>query len=156
MTEDLIYIINTLKERGQTLCVAESLTGGGLGQALTSVPGSSDVFLGGLIAYSQMVKEELLKVPQELIREHGVVSEEVAAAMAEGAQSIFSATWAIATTGVAGPGPHDGVAAGSVWLAFSGPAPASTELAIDGDRTVVRNATISSAISTFSRILRAS
>lgn len=146
-------IIDNLRRRGETLAVAESLTGGGLGAAITSVAGSSDVFLGGVIAYQLTVKEEILNVPGSLIKEFGVVSEEVAVAMADGLLKLFGATWAIATTGVAGPGPTDGVMAGTVWIAIRGPINQSTELAIQGGREVVRNASVSSAITTFARIL---
>lgn len=146
-------IIDELRRRGESLAVAESLTGGGLGAAITSVPGSSDVFFGGVIAYQLSVKRELLKVPDSLIQEFGVVSEEVAVAMADGVRDLFGTTWAIATTGVAGPGPSDGVAAGTVWIAIRGPINQSTELEIQGEREVVRNASVSSAITTFTRIL---
>ncbi len=146
-------IINELRRRGESLAVAESLTGGGLGAAITSVPGSSDVFTGGVIAYQLSVKKELLKVPGALIEEFGVVSEEVAVAMADGLRELFGTTWAIATTGVAGPGASDGVAAGTVWIAIRGPINQSTELEIQGEREVVRNASVSSAITTFARIL---
>lgn len=146
-------IVNELRRRGESLAVAESLTGGGLGAAITSVPGSSDIFIGGVIAYQLSVKEELLKVPGALIEEFGVISEEVAVAMADGLRELFGTTWAIATTGVAGPGACDGVAAGTVWIAIRGPINQSTELEIQGEREVVRNASVSSAITAFARIL---
>lgn len=146
-------IIEELRRRGESLAVAESLTGGGLGAAITSISGSSDVFLGGVIAYQQSVKKELLKVPARLLEESGVVSEEVAVAMAEGVRKLLGATWAIATTGVAGPGPSEGVAPGTVWIAIRGPINQSTELEIQGEREAVRNASVSSAITTFARIL---
>lgn len=146
-------IIDALRTRNQSLAVAESLTGGGLGSALTAVPGASDVFKGGVIAYQVSIKESLLKVPESLIAEYGVVSEEVAIAMADGVRDLLGATWGIATTGVAGPGPSDGVGAGTVWIAVRGPINQSTQLELQGERDVVRNASISSAISTFARIL---
>lgn len=146
-------VVDELRRRGESVAVAESLTGGGLGSAITSVPGSSDVFSGGVIAYQLSVKTSLLKVPKSLIEEYGVVSEEVAVAMADGVRELLGATWAIATTGVAGPGDADGVAAGTVWIAIRGPINQSTELEIQGEREVVRNASVSSAITTFARIL---
>lgn len=146
-------IIGELRRRGESLAVAESLTGGGLGEAITSVPGSSDVFVGGVIAYRLSTKEALLKVPKSLIEEFGVVSEEVAVAMAEGVRELLGSTWAIATTGVAGPGPSEGVAAGTVWIAVRGPINQSTQLEIQGEREEVRNASVSSAVSAFARIL---
>jgi nicotinamide-nucleotide amidase len=146
-------IITALTRRGESLAVAESITGGGLGAAITSVPGSSEVFAGGIIAYQLSVKRDLLKVPSPLLEKFGVVSEEVAVAMAEGLLKLFGTTWAIATTGVAGPGPSDGVTAGTVWIAIRGPVNQSTELAIQGEREIVRNASVSSAIIAFARIL---
>jgi len=146
-------VIALLRDRGETFCAAESLTGGALGAAITAIAGASDVFVGGAIAYTATAKESLLKVPHSLIVDYGVVSEEVALAMADGAREVFGATWAIATTGVAGPGPADGHSAGTVWVAISGPIKQSTQLQIEGEREVVRNATVSSAITTFARIL---
>ncbi len=150
---DIQKIIDHLRDRGETLSVAESLTGGGLGAHITSVPGASDVFLGGVIAYNETVKQSLLHVPGAMIEEFSVVSEEVAQAMASAARAATGATWAIATTGVAGPGPSDGHAAGTVWVAIEGPTPSTIALELQGGREEVRNATISSAISAFSRIL---
>jgi nicotinamide-nucleotide amidase len=146
-------IVIALKRRGESLAVAESITGGGLGAAITSVPGASEVFAGGVIAYQLSVKRDLLKVPAPLLKKFGVVSEEVAIAMADGLLQLFGTTWAIATTGIAGPDSSDGVAAGTVWIAIRGPVNQSTELAIQGERETVRNASISSAITTFARIL---
>ncbi len=146
-------IVDELRRRGQTLAVAESLTGGGLGAAITSVPGSSDVLAGGVIAYQLSVKTGLLRVPPSLIEEFGVVSEEVAVAMADGVCELLGTTWGIATTGVAGPGSANGIPAGTVWIAIRGPINQSTELEIQGEREVVRNASVSSAITTFARIL---
>ncbi len=146
-------IVEDLRSRGESLSVAESLTGGGLGAAITAIPGSSDVFLGGIVAYQTAVKQAILQVSKSLIDEFGVVSEEVAVAMAEGSRELFKSTWAIATTGVAGPGPSDGVEAGTVWIAIRGPINQSTALAIQGEREEVRNACLSSAITAFARIL---
>ena len=146
-------IVEALRARGETLAIAESLTGGGVGVAISSVPGASDVFVGGVTAYQLRIKEEILKVPSPLISQFGVVSEEVAVAMADGARDIFSSTWAISTTGVAGPGESEGVAAGTVWISIRGPINQSTQLQIAGEREIVRNATVSSAITAFARIL---
>ena len=146
-------IVDLLRRRGETLAVAESLTGGGVGVAITAVPGASDVFVAGIIAYQPEVKESFLKVPHSMIADFGVVSEEVAVAMADSARELFGATWAISTTGVAGPGPADGQKAGTVWVAIRGPINQSTQLQIDGEREIVRNATVESAITTFARIL---
>lgn len=147
-------IISLLAEKKETISTAESLTAGGLSSALTSVPGSSDVFLGGITAYQNSVKTAQLGVLAELINQHSVVSQEVAIAMAQGAKKQFGSTWAIATTGVAGPGPSEGVEPGTVWVAIVGPINQSIELSLAGDRDAVRNASVSSAIATFARILR--
>lgn len=146
-------VVELLRRKNQSVAVAESLTGGGVGAALTAVPGASDVFPGGVIAYSPAVKESLLKVSKEAIAAFGVVSEEVAVAMADGIRKLLGSTWGISTTGVAGPGDAKGVAAGTVWIAISGPINQSTQLKVEGEREVVRNASVSSAISTFERIL---
>ena len=148
-------IIEILTSRGQTLAVAESLTGGGLGFALTQVPGASAVFLGGTISYTTDVKVRELGVGQSIIDEYKVVSEEVAIEMAEGAKSKFATTWAISTTGVAGPGDYQGVREGTVWIAIRGPINQSLTLTLDGGRDGVRQGAISSAIGTFARILSA-
>ncbi|MCS7239909.1 MAG: CinA family protein [Candidatus Bipolaricaulota bacterium] len=92
-----------LRARGLTLAVAESCTGGLLGMRLTEVPGASDYFRGGLIAYSNAVKQELLGVPGEVLAKHGAVSPECARAMAEGARRLFRVDLALAITGIAGP-----------------------------------------------------
>ncbi|HUW87595.1 MAG TPA: CinA family protein [Candidatus Paceibacterota bacterium] len=146
-------VVELLKAKKQSVAVAESLTGGGVGAALTAVGGASDVFLGGVIAYSPAVKESLLRIKKETIATFGVVSEEVAVAMADGIRELLGSTWGISTTGVAGPGDADGVAAGTVWIAISGPINQTTQLEVEGEREVVRNASVSSAISTFERIL---
>jgi nicotinamide-nucleotide amidase len=146
-------IIEILTSRGQTLAVAESLTGGGLGFALTQVPGASAVFLGGIISYTTDVKVRELGVGQSAIDKYKVVSEEVAIEMAEGAKNKFATTWAISTTGVAGPGDYQGVREGTVWIAIRGPINQSLTLTLDGGRDGVRQGAISSAIGTFARIL---
>ena len=97
-------VIRLLQDAKQTLAVAESCTGGGLGAALTAVPGSSSVFQGGVIAYSNAVKQALLGVPLDLLEDHGAVSDPVVAAMAEGARKRLGTDWAIAISGIAGPG----------------------------------------------------
>ncbi len=93
-----------LRARGLTLAVAESCTGGGLGDALTNIAGSSDYFLGGVIAYSYEAKERILNVPHGVLAEKGAVSPEVVTAMAGNARRLFAADLALALSGIAGPG----------------------------------------------------
>lgn len=150
----LTEILEILRTRGESISVAESLTGGGLAEALSSLPGSSEIFRGSVTAYAPEIKSSLLKVPTELIAEFGVVSEEVAVAMADGVKQLMNSTWSISTTGVAGPGPSDGVAAGTVWVAIEGPISQTLQLELSGTREIVRNATIAGAIAAFARILK--
>jgi len=105
-------VLDALRQRGWTLALAESLTGGLIGSRLTAVPGASDVFRGGLVSYASDVKFDLLEVP-----EGPVVSEEAVTAMAQGAAKLLGADCAIAVTGVAGPDPLDGEDPGTVWMA---------------------------------------
>lgn len=147
-------ILAELRSHGQTLAVAESLTGGALAKTLTEVPGSSSVFLGGVITYSIESKVDLLGLDPDEIAEHGVVSRHVAEAMAASVQTQFSSTWSIATTGVAGPGPHEGVAAGDAWIALSGPTSHSLHLSLgDLGREKVRMSVVGRALELLSRIL---
>ena len=115
-------VIGLLKQRNQTMAVAESCTGGGLAAALTAVPGSSSVFQGGVIAYSNAVKQGLLGVSPDLLTTHGAVSEPVVEAMAHGARERLDCDWAIAVSGIAGPGGGSAEKpVGLVHLALAGP-----------------------------------
>lgn len=149
-------IISRLQSSGQTLATAESLTGGELAAALTSESGASRAFRGGVIAYSTESKIRELAVPASLIEERSVYSAEVALAMAIGAQMRFATDWAVATTGVAGPGSSHGVAAGRVWVAIVGPEVSKcSELTLTGERSEVRLGAVTSALTTFASILSA-
>jgi nicotinamide-nucleotide amidase len=97
-------VLQRLRERGESLAVAESCSGGGIGAALTAVPGASDVFVGGVIAYANAVKRDLLGVPEGLLSSQGAVSDAVVSAMAQGARRLTGADWALAVSGIAGPG----------------------------------------------------
>ena len=97
-------LLSLCREKGVTLATAESCTGGMIGTTLTSIPGASDVFLGGIISYANSAKESLLGVPSETLLAHGAVSKETAEAMAKGAREALGATLAVSVTGIAGPG----------------------------------------------------
>jgi nicotinamide-nucleotide amidase len=146
-------VIASLGARGETLAVAESVTAGGLGSVITSMPGASKVFLGGVIAYSNDVKINILGVDAAVIDKFSVVSEEVANAMADAVRVKFGATWGIATTGIAGPGDYQGIPEGTVWVAIRGPVNQTIQLQLDSGREGIRTGAISSAIGTFARIL---
>ena len=147
-------LLSHLHHSSQTLAVAESVTGGAIAKAITDVPGSSSVFLGGLITYATDSKVALLGIPRELIDRHGVVSEEVAIEMARSVRERLGSTWGVATTGVAGPGPHHGVPAGQVWIAISGPSEATERLSLgDIGRDHVRDGAVTGALALLGRIL---
>ena len=121
-------VLEKLRQRGETLAVAESCSGGGLGAALTAVPGASDVFLGGVIAYANAVKQGLLGVDPLDLERWGAVSDPVAEAMALGIQRVTGSDWALAITGVAGPGGgSDQKPVGLVHIAVAGPASCRSE-----------------------------
>jgi len=131
---------NLLRDRQATLCVAESCTGGMLGERITSIPGSSSHFLGGFVTYSDILKVELLGVDPELIEKHSAVSNEVACAMALGARVRTGATFALSITGEAGPESSSGVPVGTIFVGFAGPdnPPEALRFAMPGDRSRVR------------------
>jgi nicotinamide-nucleotide amidase len=114
-------VVHLLTERGETVAVAESLTGGLVVAALVSVPGASAVVRGGVVAYMTDLKATLLDVDPVLLAREGAVHPDVAAAMAHGVAHRLGATYGVATTGVAGPDPQDGHPVGEVWVAVSGP-----------------------------------
>ena len=128
-------VLEALRRRGERVAVAESCTGGGIGAALAAVPGASDVFLGGVIAYANSIKQAWLDVPEDLLQRHGAVSDPVAAAMAEGVRRRSGATWAVAVSGIAGPGgasPDKPV--GLVHIAVAGPSGCAAEAVRFGAR----------------------
>ena len=147
-------VLDALTARGETLATAESLTGGLLAARLTDVPGASRSFVGGVVSYATRVKVAVLGVPDALVAQHGVVSEECALAMAHGVRDRLGATWGLATTGVAGPDPQEGRAVGTVWVAVAGPAGATARLLdLAGDRAAVRQATCVAVLELLSREL---
>ena len=112
-------VIRLLLAQGRTLACAESLTGGGVGERLTSVPGASGAFLGSAVVYTRGMKQQVLGVPDEALVD-GTVSEACALAMARGARELFGADVALSLTGAAGPEPHDGAPPGTIWVALVG------------------------------------
>ena len=144
MTNDIIDLATrvgqALHAKGLLLCTAESCTGGAISQAITEVAGSSDWFDCGFVTYSNASKEELLDVSPALMAQLGTVSEEVAAAMAEGALANSNAHLALATTGIAGPtGAVPGKPVGTVCFAWAmGDATHTERLVFQGDRQAVR------------------
>jgi nicotinamide-nucleotide amidase len=147
--------VELLTASGRTVAVAESLTGGLVSGALTSVAGASVVLRGGVVAYATDLKEGLLGVPADLLARQGPVDPDVAAAMAAGVRRVLGATYGIATTGVAGPGPADGKPAGTVFIAVCGPTRGAGQgLHLRGDRQRVREETVRQALSLLVNVLR--
>ncbi|WNV89750.1 CinA family protein [Umezawaea sp. Da 62-37] len=128
---DPAAVVALLRERGRTVATAESLTAGMVTAALTFVPGASAVVRGGLVVYATDLKHSLAGVDEALLAAHGAVHPEVARQLAEGARTCCGADWGLGLTGVAGPGPQDGVEPGTVHIGLS-----------DGDRTEVRSMTL--------------
>ena len=133
-------LVELLKARGLVCATAESCTGGGVGSAITSVPGSSAVFAGGVISYSNEVKRDVLGVSAEALERYGAVSPQVAEQMADGARRLLRTDLAVSLTGIAGPdGGSDEKPVGLVWFGLSTRDGTRTEKAIfRGDRAQVR------------------
>jgi PncC family amidohydrolase len=146
-----------LSVSGNTVAVAESCTGGLLGGAITSIPGSSRYFTGGVLAYGNSAKISVLAVPPDLIAARGAVSREVALAMAEGVRSLFQADLAIAVTGVAGPGGGSrGKPVGTVWVAIVAPGRVryAHRFRFSGGREAVRRETVKASLRAAIDLLR--
>ncbi|MBA0051910.1 CinA family protein [Streptomyces sp. AJS327] len=136
--------LDLLSARGETLAVAESLTGGLVAAELTGVPGASRAFRGSVTAYATDLKRDVLGVPGALLAERGAVDAEVARLLARGVRGVLGADWGLATTGVAGPEPQDGQPVGTVYVAVAGPRETVTavRLRLEGDRAAVRGASV--------------
>ena len=134
--------------KGRTLATAESCTGGGIGAALTAVPGSSAVFKGGIISYTNDIKQNLLGVPVNLLERVGAVSAPVAEAMAQGARRVLNADIAVSVTGLAGPGGDEfGNAVGTVFIGYEDSEyHVVMQYHFDGDRDAVRKQTVEAAL----------
>ncbi|WP_333743641.1 CinA family protein [Streptomyces ardesiacus] len=152
MSSTAADVVRLLTVRGETLAVAESLTGGMAAAALTAVPGASKAFRGSVTAYATELKQELLGVDGELLAAQGAVDPQVAAQMAAGVRTALGADWGIATTGVAGPDPQDGMPVGTVFVAVDGPGKGCTDggkveaLRLNGDRAEIRMESVRSVL----------
>ena len=146
MTSLCCDVIRSLQ--GKTLVTAESLTGGGIGAALTSVSGSSAVYKGGIISYTNAVKNQILGVPREVLDQYGAVSEPVAKAMAEGVRSILDADISVSVTGLAGPGGDEyGNPVGTVFIGYSDADLTEVKrFLFCGDRETIRKQTAEEAL----------
>lgn len=145
---DPARVIEAAVARGLTIATAESLTGGAVCAALVDVPGASAAVRGGVVSYHRDVKVALLGVDPERLAIHGAVDPEVAAQMAAGARAATGADVAVATTGVAGPEPHDGQPVGTVWIGIATAGGATAVLhRFAGDRDRIRGAARDAALS---------
>ena len=147
--------LTLLRAVGATLATAESLTGGRLAAAVTSVPGASSSYVGGFVTYATELKQSLLGVPHEIVEQYGVVSGECARAMAAGCRLATGATYTLATTGDAGPDSQEGKPVGTVFVAVSGP-DGETVLTMElvGDRHRIQDRACREALSALCGILR--
>ncbi|MGW1069356.1 CinA family protein [Streptomyces aureus] len=162
MSPTAAEVVRLLTVRGETLAVAESLTGGLVAAEITAVPGASKAFRGSVTAYATELKHGLLGVDVTLLAERGAVDPQVAAQMAAGVRKALGADWGIATTGVAGPEPQDGQPVGTVYVAVDGPfeTPADTSrggkvvpLRLNGDRAEIRMESVRSVLALLLREL---
>jgi nicotinamide-nucleotide amidase len=148
-------VLDLCRDRGLTLGTAESCTGGMVAERLTSIPGSSDVFVGAVVAYADEVKARELGVPLEVLERHGAVSAETAAAMAAGARERLGTDFAVAVTGIAGPGGgSEEKPVGLVFLHVEGPGGSrSADFVFPGDRTSIRRRATVTALHLLRRLL---
>ncbi|MEU7401568.1 CinA family protein [Streptomyces sp. NPDC044948] len=162
MSSTAADVVRLLTVRGETLAVAESLTGGMVAAALTAVPGASQAFRGSVTAYATELKRQLLGVDGELLAVRGAVDPQVAARMAAGVRTALGADWGIATTGVAGPDPQDGQPVGTVFVAVDGPVASGggrahggkvEALRLNGDRAEIRMESVRSVLALLLREL---
>jgi nicotinamide-nucleotide amidase len=154
--DPLEAIVGTLlRDRGATVSVAESCTGGMVGERLTSVAGSSDYFVGGFVTYTDRMKTDLLGIDPGLIAEHTAVSKEVARAMAENARLRTGSTFALSISGEAGPESGSGAPVGTIFVGFAGPdgPPEALRFAMPGDRPRIRGFATQAALDLLRRRL---
>ncbi|WP_425247212.1 CinA family protein [Streptomyces sp. NEAU-NA10] len=162
MSSTATDVVRLLTVRGETLAVAESLTGGLVAAEITSVPGASQAFRGSVTAYATSLKHELLGVDAALLAARGAVDPQVAVQMAAGVRKALGADWGIATTGVAGPDAQDGQPVGTVFVAVDGPLAADRgsaaggkveALRLNGDRAEIRRESVRSVLAVLLREL---
>lgn len=152
-------VLRLLNEAGETISVAESLTGGGIMQTLSSVEGAGGAFRGGVVSYATPIKEQLLNIDSDLIARHGVIHGDVAEQMAISARNITSfespTSWGIGSTGVAGPSTQDGKPAGTVFIGIASPDESMSlgPYSFAGDRHRVCEATIIEALAQVRKML---
>ena len=148
MTTLCSEVLDTLRQRGLTLATAESLTGGGIGGALTGISGASEVYKGGVISYVNEVKRDVLGVPQEILDTYGAVSAQTAGHMASGVRKLLKADIAVSVTGLAGPGGDEfGHPVGTVYIGYdSAPKSLVKHCSFKGNREEVRCQTIRAAL----------
>jgi nicotinamide-nucleotide amidase len=148
-------VLEALRRGRHRLGVAESCTGGLVAERITNIPGASDSFIGGVVAYADVIKTAALKVPLEVLEAHGAVSEEAVRAMAEGAQRLFSADATIAVTGIAGPsGGTPDKPVGTVWLAARvHTTTRAVRRVFPGDREEIRRRAAQAALDLLRRLL---
>lgn len=140
-------VVRLARSAGLTVAVAESLTAGLVSARLADVPGASTVLRGGVVAYATDLKTSMLDVPAALVTAHGPVDSDVAVAMTTGVRARLRADIGVATTGVAGPDPQEGIPPGVVYVAASWPGGSTVRrLRLEGDRTQVRTAAAEAAL----------
>ena len=140
-------MVRLLRDQGLLLASAESLTGGGLGARVTSVPGASAAYLGGVVSYATEVKQGLLGVPADVVERDGVVSAACAEAMAAAVRDLLGADVGVSTTGVAGPDPQEGKPVGLVYVGCADSrGVVAVEHHLSGDREAVRAAAVDAAL----------
>ena len=147
-------VVRRLRELDLSIGTAESLTGGLVCAALTSVPGASTVVRGGVVAYASEVKADVLGVDPDLLAREGAVCEQVAAQLADGIRRVLGCAVGVSTTGVAGPDPADGQPVGTVFVGASGPwGILVEELTLTGDRDQIRSASVLAVLTLLERAL---
>ena len=148
-------VVKQLGKKGLTIAVAESVTAGGLAAEITKIAGSSKIFLGGVIAYSDEIKHSELKISKVDLKKHTAVSEIVAVAMAQQVRIKFKTDFGVSTTGVAGPKSAYGQKVGTAWIGVASKKESfAVGLNLSGDRDSIRHAIIASALAALERILK--